>query len=97
MQTEGNVALIKNLFGSIALVTSFVGLLPQIYKSYKIKSTQDISMAMLINYCVCSVAWVVYGLSTQSSYVVLSNVFGLAVCLTSIFQKVHYDTHTRTL
>ncbi len=82
---------IENLFGTIALITSLIGLLPQIYKSYKIKSTHDISMLMLVNYLVCSIAWVVYGLCQGSSFVVLSNVVGTAISIISIAQKSYYD------
>lgn len=78
-------------FGIIATVTSLIGLLPQIYKSMKTRSTDDVSMLMLVNYAVCSVAWIVYGLSTASLFVTLSNIVGLATSLVSIAQKYYFD------
>jgi MtN3 and saliva related transmembrane protein len=80
-----------NLFGFIATVTSIIGLLPQVYKTYKIKSAHDVSMAMLYNYLVCSTAWIVYGLLTYSKFVVYSNIIGLITSLVSILQKRYYD------
>lgn len=77
--------------GIIAFITSFIGLLPQIIKSLKTKSTQDLSMIMLINYLVCSVAWIIYGSSTDSFFVISSNVVGLIVSLLLILLKRHYD------
>jgi len=82
---------IENFFGTIALVSSIIGLLPQIYKSFKTKSTNDISLIMLLNYLVCSVSWIVYGICTNSSFVVWSNIVGLITSAISIIQKKRYD------
>nr|WP_255666561.1 MULTISPECIES: SemiSWEET family transporter [unclassified Legionella] len=77
--------------GIVAFITSFIGLLPQIIKSLKTKSTQDLSMIMLINYLICSVAWIIYGSSTDSFFVISANVVGLLVSLLLILLKRHYD------
>ncbi len=81
----------EDFFGFIALVTSIVGLLPQVYKSHITKSTHDISMVMLGNYFVCSLAWIIYGLCQASVFVVLSNIAGFIISIISIFQKRYYD------
>ncbi|KTD59081.1 MtN3/saliva family protein [Legionella shakespearei DSM 23087] len=80
--------------GTIAFITSFIGLLPQIFKAIKTKSTQDISMIMLINYLICSLAWIVYGGSTDSFFVLSSNVVGLIISLLLIILKRRYDSRT---
>ncbi|MDO4975500.1 MAG: SemiSWEET family transporter [Alphaproteobacteria bacterium] len=82
---------IENFFGTIALVTSIIGLLPQIYKSFKTKSTNDISMIMLLNYLICSISWIIYGTYTKSDFVIWSNIIGLITSLIAIFQKRYYD------
>jgi MtN3 and saliva related transmembrane protein len=82
------------LSGTVAFITSFIGLLPQIFKAIKTKSTQDISMIMLLNYVLCSLAWIIYGGSTDSFFVTSSNVVGLLVSLTLIILKRHYDTRS---
>jgi MtN3 and saliva related transmembrane protein len=81
----------ENLSGCIALVTSIIGLFPQVYKSYKTKSTEDISMIMLVNYLVCSIAWIVHGICTNSRFVIYSNVVGTILAAISIIQKAIYD------
>lgn len=81
----------EELFGFIALFTSLIGLLPQIYKAYITKSTNDISMFMLINYCICSISWIIYGLYQCSRFVIASNIVGLVISLISIIQKRYYD------
>jgi len=82
---------IEAFFGSIALITSIIGLLPQVYKSYKTKSTIDVSMAMLINWLVCSASWIIYGMYTSSTFVVWSNIAGTLFAAIAILQKLKYD------
>lgn len=82
---------IENIFGVIALITSLIGLLPQIYKSYQTKSTQDVSMILLINWWVCSFAWIVHGTYQDALFVVWSNIFGLLTASIAIGQKYYYD------
>lgn len=82
---------VTTVFGIIASITSLIGLLPQIVKSFQTKSTKDISMMMLINFLICSLAWIIYGVCTEAGFVVLSNVLGLLSCLFLIFQKKYYD------
>lgn len=79
------------LSGTFALITSFIGLLPQIYKSLKTKSTKDLSLLMLINYLICSLAWIIYGSYTDSMFVLVSNVVGLLSSIILIIQKKLYD------
>ncbi len=81
----------QSIFGALALITSFVGLLPQSYKAYKTRSTHDVSMLMLMNYLLCSAAWIIYGMCIQAGFVVASNLVGLASCLLLIAQKRYYD------
>lgn len=82
---------IESIFGAIALITSFVGLLPQSYKAFKTRSTTDISMTMLLNYLICSLAWIIYGISIHAGFVISSNIVGLLSVLLLIFQKRYYD------
>lgn len=81
----------EKIFGTIALITSIIGLMPQVYKSYKTRSTKDVSMAMLINYLICSIAWIVHGIYIGSEYVVLSNILGGIVSGIAIGQKICYE------
>lgn len=81
----------EEIFGLIALVTSMIGLLPQVYKAYLTKSTQDVSMLMLVNCLICAISWIGYGLYQHSMFVILSNIAGLLVSIILIIQKRYYD------
>ncbi|WP_375604389.1 SemiSWEET family transporter [Wolbachia endosymbiont of Anurida maritima] len=82
---------IGKCFGFIALITSLIGLLPQVYKSYITKFTHNISMLMLVNLVICSFSWLIYGLYEGLTFIVLSNIAGLIINLTLIIQKCYYD------
>ncbi|MGL9717668.1 MAG: SemiSWEET family sugar transporter [Wolbachia sp.] len=82
---------IEGFFGFVALITSLIGLLPQVYKAYVTKLTRDVSMLMLVNYLICSLSWIGYGLCQGSVFVVLSNIAGLVISIISIIQKCYYD------
>ena len=81
----------ESIFGYIALITSVIGLIPQSYKAFQTRSTEDISMFMVINYFVCSIAWIIYGTIILSAFVVVSDVIGAITSLVLIMQKYHYD------
>lgn len=83
--------MVEYFSGIVACITSFVGLFPQIYKSLKTQSASDISMAMLVNYLICSLAWIVYGSASESFFVLSSNIVGLLSAGILIIQKWHYD------
>lgn len=85
------MTLIGPVSGTIALVTSLVGLLPQSWKAFKTRSTRDLSLIMLVNYLCCSIAWILYGFSIGSAFVISSNIVGLASCLLLTGQKYYYD------
>jgi MtN3 and saliva related transmembrane protein len=88
---------VSSIFGVIALVTSFIGLLPQAYKAFRTRSTRDISMVMLLNYLLCSVAWIIYGNAVHAGFVVASNIIGFITAILLIAQKLYYDKRSLRL
>ncbi len=68
-----------------------IGLLPQVYKTWRTRSARDLSVLMLMNYFVCSIAWIVYGAYSDTIFVLLSNVLGVMSCLILMGQKYYYD------
>jgi len=83
--------MITTIFGTIAFITSVVGLLPQVIKTIQCQSAQDVSMLMLINYLICSLAWILYGYYAISWFVLGSNVLGLLSSMLLIVLKLNYD------
>lgn len=80
-----------DLIGIIASVTSVAGFLPQIYKNQQTRSVQDLSSLMLLNFFACSLAWVVYGSLTGSTYVLVTNVACLCASGLLVGQKMYFQ------
>lgn len=83
--------MILFLIGSIASITSTISLLPQIYQTYKTKSAKDLSLAMLINFFICSTAWIAYGFLTETISVWLTNVIMTIFSVALIVMKIRYE------
>jgi len=74
----------------LACATSTVSLIPQVYKTYKSKSVDDLSTIMLWNFCLCSLLWIVYGLATDSITVWVTNVIMLIFSVMLVYFKIKY-------
>jgi MtN3 and saliva related transmembrane protein len=79
-----------DIAGLVASVTSVVGFIPQILKIKHNKSTKDVSLLMVLNFFVCSIAWVIYGYYTHAFYVVLTNVISSFFCTILMCQVFYY-------
>lgn len=73
-----------------AIITSNIALLPQIYKSYRSRSVNDLSVLMLINFLICSVTWVIYGFYIEDMTVWLTNCISTFFNLTLLCLKIKY-------
>jgi MtN3 and saliva related transmembrane protein len=80
-----------DIIGAIASITSVIGFFPQIYKNHKTRSVEDISFLMLLNFLVCSLAWMVYGVLTDSYYVLGTNMACLCASSLLIGQKMYFQ------
>ncbi|MBQ7524179.1 MAG: PQ-loop repeat-containing protein, partial [Alphaproteobacteria bacterium] len=86
--------IIRDLFGYVALVTTIIGLMLQIYKTYKTKSARDLSSLMLWNCFVCASSWLIYGVIQLFSFVrscdvmvlleIVRDLFGYIALITTI-------------
>ena len=85
------IEIIREIFGYIALVTTIIGLIPQMYKTYKTKSARDLSLVMIWNCIICAASWLVYGIITKDKMVTTSNVIALCTSIVLVTQKHKYD------
>lgn len=81
---------IKEFFGYLALVTTIIGLMPQVYKTYRTKSAKDLSKLMIWNCIVCASAWLIYGIAIRDKMVTVSNILALFTGVILAFQKQKY-------
>jgi len=78
------------IIGIIAGVLSCTTFLPQIIKTYKSKSTEDVSLLMFIIAALGSALWLIYGVLIQSFALTFTNVIVLIFSLIMLFFKIKY-------
>ena len=83
--------MMLTVIGSIAFLTTTISLIPQIYRTYTSKSAHDISLLMLINFLVCSLSWVMYGILINDFCVWSTNAVWFACSLFLLALKIRYD------
>jgi len=83
--------IIVDIVGFTAGFLMAVTMVPQIVKSLRTKSVEDISMLMLIIYAVSSLLWTAYGILIKSMPVAIADGFAFCVVSTQIFVKVKYS------
>ncbi|MEM8727920.1 MAG: SemiSWEET family transporter [Chlamydiota bacterium] len=84
--------MILKAVSCIATLTSIVSLIPQIIKTYRTRSSNDLSLAMIVNFLICSISWIVYGFLTRTMTVWVTNLIMTFLTLILIFLKVRYSS-----
>lgn len=82
--------MLLKFFGLMAFITSTISLFPQIIKTYQSKSAADLSALMLLNFFICSVCWLCYGLMTNDLAVWLTNLVMVICSLILGYLKLKY-------
>jgi MtN3 and saliva related transmembrane protein len=74
---------------SAGAITSLT-FLPQVIKTWKLKSARDISLLMFVIAAVNEVMWIAYGALLENWVIILTNAIVLAMSLTMIFFKLRF-------
>ena len=75
---------ITNSFGVIANISSNVAFIPQIIKSYRCKSVDDVSIGMFLVLFFTQICWIIYAIPIQANQLIISCVIEILL-LTPIF------------
>lgn len=79
-----------DILGYIAGILVVISLLPQAIKSWKTKSTQDISLWRYIIYTIGLILWIVYAVIVKNGPVAAMNSVGLLLALFILCLKLKY-------
>ncbi len=78
------------IFGIIAAILTTSGFVPQVYKSWKSKSVEGISLTMFLILFIGIIFWFIYGVLLQSFSIIAANaVSGLLVALLIILRIIY--------
>ena len=74
--------------GGFFITISFI---PQLIKSYRTKSVEDISVWMIITTLIGTVFWLTYGFLTNTLPILVANFIFIVTVLYQLFLKFKYD------
>jgi len=78
------------ILGLVAAVLTTASFLPQVYKTWKTKSTDSLSLTMLIVFVIGVCCWLVYGVLIGSFPIVLANFITAISGILLLYFKVRY-------
>jgi MtN3 and saliva related transmembrane protein len=82
-----NIVLIGYIAGTLT-TASFV---PQVIRSWKLKETRDLSLAMLVLFALGVILWTVYGMWIGSLPIIAANVVTLCLIIFLLWMKMRFQ------
>ncbi len=79
-----------DLIGYIAGILVTISLLPQVIKSWKTKSTKDLSLLRYLIYIAAVTLWLIYGFARENGPMMAMNVIILSLALSILYLKLKY-------
>ncbi|MHC1703986.1 MAG: SemiSWEET family sugar transporter [Tenuifilaceae bacterium] len=77
--------------GIVAGALSCTTFLPQVVKTWKSKSTKDVSLLMFIIASLGTSLWLIYGILIDSFSLIFTNIIVLILSLLMLFLKIKYN------
>ena len=81
---------LTTLIGLVAAFCTTIAFIPQVVRTWKSRSTEDISLGMFVFYAAGVFAWLVYGLLIRDIPLIASNAVTFALALTMLGFKLRY-------
>ena len=79
-----------DLFGYLAALLTTVAFLPQLYKTWKTKSADDVSSIMLILFITGLICWIIYGIKINSIPILVANIITFIFNFSILTLKITY-------
>lgn len=79
---------IVEIFGMLGGGLTTISFIPQVVKTWKTRSTRDLSMGMFLLFTLGLVFWLVYGIYMNALPIILANVITLILALSILVMKV---------
>jgi MtN3 and saliva related transmembrane protein len=78
------------MIGFIAGALTTIAFLPQLTKTWKTKSTEDVSLAMLVTFTSGVLLWLIYGLLIDAPPIIAANTVTLLLASAILALKIKY-------
>lgn len=80
----------KELLGFVAGALMNVGLIPQVWRLFKLKSAREISLPFTLLFLVGLACWLAYGILLNLPPVILWNAIAMAMMCAMLYAKLKY-------
>ena len=80
-----------DLFGFSAASLTTIAFLPQLLKTWKTKSAEDISLIMLILFLTGLLCWIIYGLKINSNPILFANIITFIFNFSILILKITHN------
>ncbi|OPY55219.1 MAG: PQ loop repeat protein [Methanosaeta sp. PtaU1.Bin112] len=87
--------MLWELVGSSAAVLTMFGFVPQILKIHKTQSVEDVSLWMLIQFCLGMLLWMLYGLHIRDNILIVANAVSFSSLIVAIGFFIKYRKNCR--
>ena len=77
--------------GYLAAVFATGSFLPQVYKTWRTRSAEDLSWLMLVTHILGLSLWLIYGLKLQAAPIIVANALGVFLDVVLIALKLRSD------
>tara|TARA_Y100000310_G_C20563460_1_gene754254 strand:- start:597 stop:851 length:255 start_codon:yes stop_codon:yes gene_type:complete len=82
--------VLVEIIGYVATMLSVIAFVPQVVKSWKTKSTKDISLGMYSIFTVSQVLWLTYGIMIVAWPLIVANAVIFALSSTVLMNKLRF-------
>jgi len=85
-----NMSNFINFLGLTAGILTTIAFVPQVFKTWKTKSTKDISLGMFISFSIGVFLWLIYGICLKATPIIIANTLVLILSAIMIYLKIKY-------
>ena len=84
------MAFNSEIIGLAAATLTTAAFVPQVYKTWKTKSVDELSLTMYLVFFIGIVLWLIYGIYINSFSIILANIITGLLVLALIYFKLKY-------
>ena len=83
-----------DLIGGVAAVLTTIAFVPPVLKSWRTRSTRDVSLVMFVIFTTGLSLWLIYGFVIESWPIIVANIVTLSLTITMIALKIRGEPDT---
>lgn len=87
----------SEIFGVSAATLSTIAFLPQVLKTWRTRSANDVSYALLLTFSAGCFCWVIYGFQVDAQPVIIANALTLTLNLAILAMKFTFENEPKAI